>query len=382
MRSRGHAMWRSAPSSRPRSTSPSRRARPCASTCPSSPPPPSSSRRSGMVRRSKIVRLATREQGIQSAIAKGALRPRSRYGAALQVLSEGAAQYLAKEGRELHTLTAFDVTHLRVGLAGQLDRYSAASAMSEVMLRLAPAAPHAESFDVMAHALAMLEAIPAEAVESYGLRALWQLVSSLGFAPALAACARDGSRTPGDAAPCGSASPMAAPSATRARTSAPPSSCRARRSMTSPRCICSRRRPAIPRCPASRRAPAPARALGAHPPGRGGRTAGTRVMAAAQLAPSMIIGMAGHVDHGKSALVTALTGRPMDRLAEERRRGHHDRTQLRAAGTGPGAHGGHHRRAGSRGLRPHHGCRCLGHRRGDSWSWRPMTASCRRRGST
>jgi selenocysteine-specific elongation factor len=31
--------------------------------------------------------------------------------------------------------------------------------------------------------------------------------------------------------------------------------------------------------------------------------------------------MAGHIDHGKSALVTALTGRPMDRLAEERQRG-------------------------------------------------------------
>ena len=29
----------------------------------------------------------------------------------------------------------------------------------------------------------------------------------------------------------------------------------------------------------------------------------------------MIIGTAGHVDHGKSALVTALTGRAMDRLA-------------------------------------------------------------------
>ena len=145
---------------------------------------------------SKIVRLATRDQGIQSAIAKGALRPRSRYGAALQVLSEGSAQYIAKEGRELHTLTAFDVTHLRVGLAGQLDRYAAASALSEAMLRLAPAAPHAGSFDVMAHALAMLEAIPTEAVESYGLRALWQLVSSLGFAPTLAACARDGSPLP------------------------------------------------------------------------------------------------------------------------------------------------------------------------------------------
>ena len=35
----------------------------------------------------------------------------------------------------------------------------------------------------------------------------------------------------------------------------------------------------------------------------------------------MIIGTAGHIDHGKSALVTALTGRGMDRLIEEKRRG-------------------------------------------------------------
>jgi selenocysteine-specific elongation factor len=34
----------------------------------------------------------------------------------------------------------------------------------------------------------------------------------------------------------------------------------------------------------------------------------------------MIIGTAGHIDHGKSSLVTALTGKAMDRLAEERRR--------------------------------------------------------------
>jgi selenocysteine-specific elongation factor len=34
----------------------------------------------------------------------------------------------------------------------------------------------------------------------------------------------------------------------------------------------------------------------------------------------VIIGTAGHIDHGKSTLVTALTGKAMDRLAEERRR--------------------------------------------------------------
>jgi selenocysteine-specific elongation factor len=35
----------------------------------------------------------------------------------------------------------------------------------------------------------------------------------------------------------------------------------------------------------------------------------------------VIIGTAGHIDHGKSALVAALTGSAMDRLADERRRG-------------------------------------------------------------
>ena len=35
----------------------------------------------------------------------------------------------------------------------------------------------------------------------------------------------------------------------------------------------------------------------------------------------MILGTAGHVDHGKTALVKALTGVDTDRLAEEKRRG-------------------------------------------------------------
>src|SRR3990172_9130222 len=35
----------------------------------------------------------------------------------------------------------------------------------------------------------------------------------------------------------------------------------------------------------------------------------------------MIIGTAGHIDHGKTALVKALTGIDTDRLPEEKRRG-------------------------------------------------------------
>src|SRR3954447_14389959 len=38
-------------------------------------------------------------------------------------------------------------------------------------------------------------------------------------------------------------------------------------------------------------------------------------------APPLTLGTAGHIDHGKTALVRALTGKDTDRLAEERRRG-------------------------------------------------------------
>jgi len=36
---------------------------------------------------------------------------------------------------------------------------------------------------------------------------------------------------------------------------------------------------------------------------------------------SVIVGTAGHIDHGKTALVKALTGIDADRLGEEKRRG-------------------------------------------------------------
>src|SRR5688500_7964654 len=36
---------------------------------------------------------------------------------------------------------------------------------------------------------------------------------------------------------------------------------------------------------------------------------------------SLIVGTAGHIDHGKSALVKALTGTDPDRLPEEKKRG-------------------------------------------------------------
>ena len=142
---------------------------------------------------SKIVRLATREHGMQSAIAKGALRPRSRFGASLQVLSEGVAQLVMHPGRELHLLTAFDVGRVPIGLAEDLERYAAAAVLAEIMLRFSPPDPHPESYDALRDALATLAVAAPEDREAEALRALWRLVSALGFEPQLDECVRDGS---------------------------------------------------------------------------------------------------------------------------------------------------------------------------------------------
>lgn len=141
---------------------------------------------------SKIVRLATRDHGVQSAIAKGALRPRSRFGASLQVLSSGHAQLYLSERRELHTLAAFDLGIVPVALTANVGRYATATALAEVMLRVAPAEPHPEAFAVLERALDTLSRASLAELPALSLRVLWALVGALGFAPALARCVRDG----------------------------------------------------------------------------------------------------------------------------------------------------------------------------------------------
>jgi DNA repair protein RecO (recombination protein O) len=149
---------------------------------------------------SKIVRLATRDYGVQSAIAKGVLRPRSPFGAALETLSEGVAQLYHKETRELQTLAAFDVVQLRRDLADDLGRFAGAAALSEVMLKMAPPAPLPAAYEAFILGLdALVTAEPGQA-DAVGVRWLWLLVGVLGFAPQLDACVRDGNAVSGTVA--------------------------------------------------------------------------------------------------------------------------------------------------------------------------------------
>jgi DNA repair protein RecO (recombination protein O) len=140
---------------------------------------------------SKIVRLATRDLGVQSAIAKGALRPRSPFGAGIEFLSEGDAQLYFRESRELHTLAAFDVRNLRRALAQDVGRFAAAAALAEVTLKMAPPAPLVAAYDALIAALDRVVLAARETAPAAAVWGLWTLVTQLGFGPALRACVRD-----------------------------------------------------------------------------------------------------------------------------------------------------------------------------------------------
>lgn len=149
---------------------------------------------------SKIVRLATRDLGVQSAIAKGVLRPRSPFGAALETLAEGTAQLYHKETRELQILAAFDVVSLRRDLAGDVGRFAGAAALSEVMLKMAPPAPLPAAYETLLAGLDALANAELGHADAIATRWLWLLVGVLGFAPQLDGCVRDGHAVSGTVA--------------------------------------------------------------------------------------------------------------------------------------------------------------------------------------
>jgi DNA repair protein RecO (recombination protein O) len=139
---------------------------------------------------SRIVRLATREAGVQSALARGAKRARSRFGSAFGLFAEGVAQLHVKEGRELQTLSAFDVARIRPELGTDLGRFAGASVVAELVLRFgAENEAGEELYDALIGALDAVAAAVPERAAQVSLAGAWHLVAQLGFAPSVSACA-------------------------------------------------------------------------------------------------------------------------------------------------------------------------------------------------
>jgi DNA repair protein RecO (recombination protein O) len=138
---------------------------------------------------SKVLRLYTREHGLRSVIAKGALRPKSRFGGLLEPFTEGTATFYMREGRDLHTLSGWDLVRARQALGRSLSAFAGGSLLGEVVLRASTEEAHPEIYSALAEAWDGIAAAPtATGAERAVLAGAWKLVSLLGFEPQTDAC--------------------------------------------------------------------------------------------------------------------------------------------------------------------------------------------------
>ncbi|HEY3134245.1 MAG TPA: DNA repair protein RecO [Gemmatimonadaceae bacterium] len=138
---------------------------------------------------SRIIRLLTREAGVQSALARGARKSRARYGSALDLFAEGSAQLYVKPNRELHNLAGFEITRSRSELAEEVGRFTAASTIAELALRFAGEEGSPQLYETVSDVLDRIARAAPDATISVGLAGCWRIVSVVGFTPELASCA-------------------------------------------------------------------------------------------------------------------------------------------------------------------------------------------------
>ncbi|HEY7897124.1 MAG TPA: DNA repair protein RecO [Gemmatimonadaceae bacterium] len=138
---------------------------------------------------SRVLRLITRDAGVVSVIAKGARRTRGRVGSGVDLFAEGEAQIYLKPTRELHTLGSFDVTASRTGLAMEMSRFTAASALAELTLRIAGDETNPAMFDGVSSTLDELATAAGSAAVERALAGAWRIIGEAGFTPALDDCA-------------------------------------------------------------------------------------------------------------------------------------------------------------------------------------------------
>ena len=129
---------------------------------------------------SRILRIATREAGVQSVVARGARNSRKRFGSAIDLFAVGQAQIEMRAGRDLHTLVSFDVAHSQPALAADLTRFSAASAIAECALRVVHEEAAPVVYDGLMEAFGELGRCSGPETVSTAIGAIWRLVRDVG----------------------------------------------------------------------------------------------------------------------------------------------------------------------------------------------------------
>jgi DNA repair protein RecO (recombination protein O) len=137
---------------------------------------------------SRIIKLLTRDFGLRSVLARGARTSRKRFGDALDLFNQGSVELDVKPGRDLDTLSSFDVIRTRGAIGSDLARFAGASALAEMLLRFAQHDGDPELFDIASDAFDRVAGASGDAARTATIAAAWRILAALGFAPSLESC--------------------------------------------------------------------------------------------------------------------------------------------------------------------------------------------------
>ncbi len=142
----------------------------------------------------RILHLYTPEYGRIGAIAKGARRARSRFGARLEPFLH--VMLVLHEGRgDLYTVTAVDTVNAHAGLRERAASLDYAARACDAVARLFETdEPHPEVFTLLANELTLLASGPAAARQENALAFRLKLLLAAGIVPQLGSCASCGER--------------------------------------------------------------------------------------------------------------------------------------------------------------------------------------------
>jgi DNA repair protein RecO (recombination protein O) len=144
----------------------------------------------------KIVVCLTRSSGVVRAVAKGARRLKSRYGAGLEPFTLLNLSYYEKEGRELVTLGQTEIERSYFHLSQRAETVAALYYLSELVLEFAP--PHEPNEKLFRMVRATLDAVPQGAADLTPLLRYFEVwtLKLAGFLPDLRRCAECGAKIP------------------------------------------------------------------------------------------------------------------------------------------------------------------------------------------
>ena len=139
---------------------------------------------------SKLVTLYTEDFGKVKVVAKGARKPKSKFGAGLELMTEIQVVFYLRDDRELQTLSDCDVTRSHPGLLSVLQRFSYGSAVCELIDRLTIEGEggHRRLYRCLAGVLVGFEEVGAPQTEVLFWYFQLRMAESLGYRPELGHC--------------------------------------------------------------------------------------------------------------------------------------------------------------------------------------------------